>query len=161
MKQKILFLLLLLLSLGGCTTQQGTEGVVKREISDEREAVDEEGETVEKIQLLINGKTFAVTMEHTEAAQALTDMLPMTIEMEELNGNEKYHYLSQVLPTDSYVPEQIQIGDLMLYGSDCLVLFYERFSTSYGYTALGKVDDPEGLQEAVGTENVEVTLQAE
>lgn len=94
MKQKILFLLLLLLSLGGCTTQQGTEGVVKREISDEHEAVDKEGETVGKIQLLINGKTFVVTMEHTEAAQALTAMLPMTIEMEELNGNEKYHYLS-------------------------------------------------------------------
>lgn len=161
MKQKILFLLLLLLSLGGCTTQQGTEGVVKREISDEHKAVDKEGETVGKIQLLINGKTFVVTMEHTEAAQALTAMLPMTIEMEELNGNEKYHYLSQALPTDSHVPEQIHIGDLMLYGSDCLVLFYETFSTSYGYTALGKVDDPEGLQEAVGTGKVEVTLQAE
>lgn len=47
----------------------------------------------------------------------------------------------------------------MLYGSDCLVLFYEDFATSYGYTPLGKVDDPAGLVEAVGSGAMEVTFQ--
>ena len=82
-----------------------------------------------------------------------------TVSMEELNGNEKYTYLSQSLPTARVYPGQIHTGDLMLYDSDCLVLFYEDFATSCGYTPLGKVDDPAGLVEAVGSGAVEVTFQ--
>lgn len=162
-KKMFLMILLLSLSMGGCVPQEGqaAEVVATQGISGDREAVGEEEQTVEKLQLLMNGKTFVVTMEHTAAAQALVAMLPMTIDMQELNGNEKYHYLSKSLPVDPSVPEQIHAGDLMLYGSDCMVLFYKTFSTSYRYTALGKIDDPEGLKEAVGTGNVKVTLQAE
>ena len=49
----------------------------------------------------------------------------------------------------------------MLYGSNCIVLFYDDFSTSYEYTALGKIDNPEGLKEAVGTGNVEINFKKE
>ena len=83
----------------------------------------------------------------------------MTVTMNELNGNEKYHYLSENLPTDSYRPGTIRNGDLMLYGSNCVVLFYETFALSYSYTRIGQLDNPSGLASALGQGNVSVTFE--
>lgn len=82
----------------------------------------------------------------------------MALDMSELNGNEKYFYLDTSLTTDSYRPGNIQTGDLMLYGNNCVVLFYETFSSGYSYTRLGRVDNPEGLAVALGTGAVTVTF---
>lgn len=107
----------------------------------------------------VNGQTFTATLQDNPTTRVLLERLPMTVTMDELNGNEKYYYMDESLPTDSQRPGQIYAGDLMLYGSDCLVLFYESFSSSYSYTRLGSVDDPAGLVSALGNGNVEVTFQ--
>ena len=78
--------------------------------------------------------------------------------MTELNGNEKYARLSENLPTKASNPGTIQTGDLMIYGSKTLVLFYKTFPTSYEYTRLGRVKDATGLAEAVGSAAVTVTF---
>ena len=106
--------------------------------------------------ITVNGTSFAATLEDNGAARAFAAMLPLTLDMSELNGNEKYHYLDGSLPTDSYRPGTIQAGDLMLYGSSCVVLFYETFSSGYSYTRLGRIDHPDGLAAAVGSGNVRV-----
>ena len=112
-----------------------------------------------EIEITAGGKTFAATLYDNDAARALADMLPMTLNMEELNGNEKYYYLDSNLPANSSRPAGINTGDLMLYGSNCLVLFYKSFSTSYSYTPLGHLDDPDGLAAALGGGSVQVTFQ--
>lgn len=112
-----------------------------------------------KIEIIVGGQTFAATLNDNEAARALMEKLPMTLNMDELNGNEKYYYLDSVLPTNAGVPSGIKTGDLMLYGNSCLVLFYKSFSTSYSYTPLGHLDDPEGLAVALGGGSVQVTFQ--
>ena len=79
--------------------------------------------------------------------------------MTELNGNEKYFGLSKNLPANESNPGSIKSGDLMLYGTNTFVLFYETFSTSYSYTKLGKINDPAGLAAALGSGNITVTIE--
>ena len=61
--------------------------------------------------------------------------------MSELNGNEKYVYLDKSLLTNPSNPKQINTGDVMLYGNNCLVIFYKSFETSYSYTKIGHIDN--------------------
>ncbi|MBR1716250.1 MAG: hypothetical protein IJ718_01365 [Paludibacteraceae bacterium] len=116
-------------------------------------------DTAMSINVIIGNKTFSATLADSETGKAFADLLPMTLSMTELNGNEKYHYLASSLPTDSYQPGTIQTGDLMLYGNNCVVLFYETFNSSYSYTRIGSVDDPSGLAAALGSGNVSVRFE--
>ena len=43
-----------------------------------------------KIQMTVNGQSFPATLNNSAAAQALLYQLPVTLVMEDLNGNEKY-----------------------------------------------------------------------
>jgi hypothetical protein len=108
----------------------------------------------------VNSKTFRATLLDNNSAKAFREMLPLTIEMVELNGNEKYFDLSKNIPTNSSNSGTIKNGDLMLYGSKTLVLFYETFSTPYSYTKLGAVEDASGLASALGSGNVTVTFES-
>lgn len=111
------------------------------------------------INVIVGNKTFTATLADSETGRAFAQLLPITITMNELNGNEKYHYLDSSLPTDSYQPGTIQAGDLMLYGNNCVVLFYKTFSSSYSYTRIGALDNPAGLAEALGSGNVSVRFE--
>lgn len=115
----------------------------------------------EKVKITANSQTFTATLYDNATAKAFQEMLPLTINMIELNGNEKYYDLPNSLPTNSSNPTTIQNGDLMLYSSQTLVLFYKSFSTSYSYTRLGKVDDVTGLDSALDSGNITVTFEME
>jgi len=114
-----------------------------------------------KIKITVNSQSFTATLLDNDSAKAFMIMLPLTIHMTELNGNEKYDDLSNSLPTNSSNPGTIKNGDLMLYGSKTLVLFYKTFSTAYSYTKLGTLDDATGLASALGSRNVTVTFAVE
>ena len=111
-----------------------------------------------KITININGVDFTVTLEDNETTRELVNRLPLNIEMNELNGNEKYYYFDESFPSNSSRIERIEKGDIMLYGSDCLVLFYESFNTSYSYTRIGKLDNPSLLDDVIGKDSVRVTI---
>lgn len=112
-----------------------------------------------KIRITVGANSFVATLYDNETAKAFAALLPLTITMNELNGNEKYHYLSENLPASPSNPSTIQNGDLMLYGSNCIVLFYETFNTSYSYTKIGTVDNPTGLKNALGPNNPTVSFE--
>ena len=92
------------------------------------------------ITLTIDGRPYTTTLETTPTTRAFADLLPLELTLDDLNHNEKYAYLDFSLPEDAYQPEHIQVGDLMLYGDNCLVLFYQSFDTSYSYTKIGHLD---------------------
>lgn len=100
--------------------------------------------------MTIGEHRFAITLAHTEAARAFAALLPLTIDMSDLNDNEKYAELPKSLPTNASRAGTIRNGDLMLYGSQTLVVFYLTFNSSYSYTRLGQVDDPANLAQALG-----------
>lgn len=110
------------------------------------------------ITITANGRKFSAALYDNETAREFKALLPLTLDMSELNGNEKYYYFPDSLPTNSSRPSRINTGDIMLYGSSCLVIFYESFSTSYSYTPIGKIDDPDGLAAALGSGSVQVSF---
>ncbi len=107
----------------------------------------------------INGKEFEAALENNDTIDAFKELLPMTINMNELNGNEKYYNMNSSLPTNSYSPGTINAGDIMLYGNNCLVVFYKTFSSSYSYTKIGHITDVTGIENAVGIGNAEITFK--
>ncbi|QOL35532.1 hypothetical protein BL8807_11245 [Bifidobacterium lemurum] len=118
----------------------------------------ESEQTMNAITITINGHSFSATLADTQAARDFAEWLPLTVNMDDLHGNEKYHYLDERLPTNASNPGTIHAGDLMLFGSDCLVLFYETFQTSYSYTRIASVDDTADLPEAMGGGSVTVSF---
>ena len=111
-----------------------------------------------KIRIKIGEKTFISTLSDNPTATAFKALLPLSINMNELNNNEKFADLSKKLPINASVPPSIQSGDLMMYGSRTLVLFYKGFSTTYSYTKIGKIDDVTGLLEALCKSDVKVSF---
>ena len=112
-----------------------------------------------KMKLKIGNSTFSVTLYDNATVTAFKSLLPLTVNMVELNGNEKYADLSRKLPTNASNPGTIRNGDLMLYGSSTVVLFYKTFPTTYSYTKLGRMDDATGLVAALGAGNVTVMFE--
>lgn len=161
---------LLSFGLAGCSTseQMAESGTVSElhEDGQERDSAqptesDTTGkeETPMQIQVLVNDTPFTATIEDTAAGQELLARLPLTLSMEELHGNEKYCYTGESFGGETYVPDTIEAGDLMVFGSDCLVLFYETFSNGgWSYARVGKVDDPSGLADACGSGTSTVTF---
>jgi hypothetical protein len=109
--------------------------------------------------MTVGDRRFAITLSDNAAAAEFAAQLPLTLEMSELNGNEKHAELPKPLPADASRPGTIRNGDLLLYGTRTLVIFYSTFQSSHSYTRLGRVDDPSSdLPKALGPRDVRVVF---
>ncbi len=111
--------------------------------------------------MTIGERRFAITLTDDAAARAFVARLPLTLDMAELNGNEKHVDLPMPLPGNATRPGTIRSGELMLYGSNTLVIFYSTFQSPYSYTRLGRVDDPSGLPDALGRGSARVVFSTD
>ena len=105
----------------------------------------------------LNGKEFEFEFKDTEVANQIKSKLPFTVKMTNLNGNEVYYQFSG----ESFTPNHkavgtINMGDIYLYQSNYLVLFYKTFTTSYSYTEIVKLKDATGLDTIIGSSDIEI-----
>ena len=110
---------------------------------------------VDNIKVIINNKEYKLNLESNKTVGEFINLLPQEFNMKELNGNEKYVYMDNKLTTNSYSPKHIEKGDVMLYGDNCLVIFYKSFDTKYEYTKIGHIDNLDNL----GNDNIVVKFE--
>jgi len=151
----IIIFILPLIVWGGCTNEDTV--VLENSI---RDATPPTSELMkDTIKIMIGDNYFTATLESNATATEFKKMLPLNISMKDLNSNEKFFDFSTDLPANASKPNRINSGDLMLWGSNTLVLFYKAFDTSYSYTRLGRIENPGGLAQALGSGNVTVTFE--
>ena len=150
MKEKILVSILIIVSIfiiPGCDSKNN-DNIINNNVNSKKETKEKESnsnEVINSVKVTINGKQYTIQLEDNETAESFVNLLPQEFNMSELNGNEKYIYLDTTLPTNSSNPKHINSGDVMLYGNNCLVIFYKSFDTSYSYTIIGHIDNLDNL----------------
>ena len=111
------------------------------------------------IKISVGNHVFKADIEESETGKAFLGKLPLTLDMSELNGNEKYCY-GVSLPRADRRYDSIAAGDLMLYSGNCIVLFYGS-AGGYSYTRIGKLQSTAGLAAALGSGSVSVKFEQE
>lgn len=134
---------------GGETGNDGADG------KDESEDKDQPEEAM-TIKITVGGKVFSADIEASETGRAFIAKLPLTLDMSELNGNEKYCYGVSLPRADQYFGS-IAAGDLMLYSGNCIVLFYGS-AGGYSYTRIGRLQSADGLAAALGRGSATITF---
>lgn len=157
MKKNVFLILLFattMVCLTGCTNNPNMIENDNNNNTEESEP-DKNMDTITNLIITIDDKKYNATLEDNETVREFTKILPNEFNMSELNGNEKYVYMDSSFPTNPYNPKEIKVGDIMLYGNNCLVIFYKSFKTSYSYTKIGHIDDLPNL----GNGNIIVKIE--
>ncbi|TXJ57510.1 hypothetical protein EPJ67_04910 [Brachyspira aalborgi] len=116
------------------------------------------GDNMQNIIITIKNKKYEAILYDNSTTKELIKKFPITITMSDLNGNEKYYNFSKSFSTSSENVANINKGDIMLFGDNCLVIFYKSFSTRYRYTKLGYIKNLEDLENSLGKGDIEITF---
>ena len=116
------------------------------------------GDNMQNIIITIKNKEYEAILYDNSTTKELIKKFPITITMSDLNGNEKYYNFSKSFSTSSENVASINKGDIMLFGDNCLVIFYKSFSTRYKYTKLGYIKNTEDLENSFGKGDIEITF---
>lgn len=119
------------------------------------------GDNMQNIIITIKNKKYEAILYDNSTTKELIKKFPITITMSDLNGNEKYYNFSKSFSTSSENVANINKGDIMLFGDNCLVIFYKSFSTRYRYTKLGYIKNLEDLENSLGKGDINITFEIE
>ena len=131
--------------------QQGAEEPVEEEIKDKM------------LKMMIGDTEVSVDWENNESAEALKDLCaeePLVIQMSMYGGFEQVGSIGTRLPSDDE-QTSTSAGDIVLYSSNQIVVFYG--SNSWAYTRLGHITDQDaaGMIDLLGNGDVTITISLE
>ena len=142
--RKIFYTILITIFLTACS--------VSNEINIKDKA--KENKNMNEITLKINDNDYKLILEDNETVSDLINHIPLNLSMNELNGNEYYSYLDFILKDNPENINNIKAGDVMLYGNNCIVIFYKSFTTTYKYTRIGHIDSIDNLEQDLNSEKI-------
>ena len=136
------------------------EGAETSDVADNENNTEKE---ILEMKMTINGTAVDVSWENNASVKALAEMAgngPVTIETEPYGGFEQVGSIGATLPSND-TNIKTKAGDIMLYTSSQMVIFYG--SNSWAYTRLGRITDKSDseLRELLGGDGVTVTITAE
>ena len=162
--------ILLSMAMAGCAAQEeeisvdpaGAQSAETEEASDvteENTETNNEKESIE-MKMTINDIAVEVSWENNDSTRALAEKVkegPLTIHAEPYGGFEQVGAIGTKLPS-SDTDITTEAGDIMLYTSDHMVIFYG--SNSWAYTRLGRITDKSEseLRELLGGSGADVTI---
>ena len=116
-----------------------------------------------KMKLKINGESVNVKWEDNESVRALADLAaegPVTVETSAYGGFEQVGGLGTTLPSND-VNTTTGPGDIVLYSSNSIVVFYG--TNSWAYTRLGHIEDrsTDELKSMLGNSSAVLTITSE
>lgn len=117
-----------------------------------------EGSAATNTKVTINEQVFTAALEDNVATKAFIEMIrstPISIVMQDHSGFEKVGSLGRNLPSEN-VQMQAKPGDIVLYNSNQIVVFYG--SNSWSYTKIGSISDLSGWESALGTGDITITF---
>jgi len=117
------------------------------------------------LKISVNGEILRAVVFDNPTSRAFIKTLPLTIDMIELHGNEKYYHPKndEKLTCENSKSGRIQAGDLMVWDSyqRSLVLFYKTFDSPYKYVRMAHIYESDKLSEILGDGNVTVKFELE
>ncbi len=135
----------------------------KARVEGQAEIEETAGEELTMLKMKIGDTAVAVDWEENEAVEALKELCraePLTIELSMYGGFEQVGPIGARLPS-SDVQTTTRAGDIVLYSSNQMVVFYG--SNAWAYTRLGHISDQsaEDMAALLGHGDVSVTLWLE
>jgi len=156
----VLILMVAVIVLCGCGQTADTEPTAE-ETTDVTQSTENKPEG--GISMSIDDSDITVAWEDNESVTALKELIadkPLMIDASAYGGFEQVGSIGSTLPSDD---EQIETeaGDIMLYSSDQIVVFYG--TNSWSYTPLGRITDKsdQELEELLKGDNVKIKLEME
>lgn len=150
--KKLLITIVPLLLLIGCTPKESSNNS-NMPLENETSSEESENEMV----LNIDGQKQNITWENNPSVKALDDLGELTIAMHRYGGFEQVGSIGRTI-TSNDVQMTTNPGDIVLYSSNQLVIFFG--SNSWAYTKLGHINLTQNeLKTLLDKSNVEVIIK--
>lgn len=148
---KKLLMLLPLIMLVGCTSNenQSSSGTTSNETSEKMEDT--------SMVLKVDNTELDITWEDNDSVKALDELGELSISMHRYGGFEQVGSIGHTLVSND-IQMTTNPGDIVLYASNQLVLFFG--SNSWSYTKLGHINmNQNELNDLLNKESVTVTIK--